>query len=120
MQLPTYVIDILKLGENSNFNNRFDNKLALDYVKNFETFLKNDIDKENILKLTFLNTIKKFYNKNLATNLHVDKKFKIDFEKTKNFIKHNPDILITRADKGNETVTIKKSIYLEKTELLFC
>ena len=51
---------------------------------------------------------------------HIDKKFKIDLERIKKFIKQNPDILITRADKGNVTVIIKKSIYLEKTESLFC
>ena len=42
---------------------------------------------------------------------HFDKKFKIDLEKTKEFIKRNPQLLITRADKGNTAVIIKKSDY---------
>ena len=47
------------------------------------------------------------------------KKFKIDVEKTKHFIKNNPSIQIIRADKGNATVLITKYSYLEKTENLF-
>ena len=68
---------------------------------------------------SLLNTIKKYHNKELSTRLHNDKKFKIDLEKTRYFIKNNPSILITRADKGNATVVITKSSYLEKTENLF-
>ena len=55
--------------------------------------------------------------KNLSTLTHTDKKFKIDLQKRKTFIKNNPDIFITRADKGNDTVIIKKSSYLEKLKI---
>ena len=56
----------------------------------------------------------------MSNYLHFDKKFKIDLTKTKEFVKRNPDILITRADKVNATVIIKKSLYIEKLESLFC
>ena len=111
IQLPSYVIDTLKLGEKFNFNNTFDKHLTLQYLKNFETYVNNYIDDEIALKVreSFLDTIKKSHNKELSTRLHNDQKFKIDLEKTKHFIKNNPSILITRADKGNATVVIKKS-----------
>ena len=35
-------------------------------------------------------------------------------------MKQNPDMLITRVDKGNATVIIKKFVYIEKLESLFC
>ena len=121
VDLPTYVTDTLKLGEKFNFNDTFDKNLTLQYLKNFETFANNYIDDKKISKVrgTFLKTIKKYHNKELSTITHNDKKFKIDLQKTKIFIKNNPDILITRADKGNATVIIKQSSYLEKTESLF-
>ena len=46
IQLPTYVIDTLKLGEKFNFNDTFDKFLTLQYLKNFETFVTNYIDDE--------------------------------------------------------------------------
>ena len=121
VDLLTYVIDILKLAEKFNFNDTFDKNLTLHYLKNFETFTNNYIDDKKISKVrgTFLNKIKKYHNKELSTTTHNDKKFKIDIQKTKIFIKNNPVILITRADKGNATVIIKQSSYLEKTESLF-
>ena len=111
VDLPTYVIDTLKLSEKFNFNDTFDKNLTLHYLKNFETFANNYIDDKKISKVrgTFLNKIKKYHNKDLSTITHNDKKFKIDLKKTKIFIKNNPDILITRADKGNATVIIKQS-----------
>ena len=89
-QLPTYVIDTLKLEEKFNFNNTVDKHLTLQYLKNFETYVNNYIDDEIAPKVrgSFLDTIKKYHNKQLSTRLHNDKKFKIDLEKTKYFIKN--------------------------------
>ena len=39
IELPTYVTDVLKLGEKFNFNSRFNNSLTLHYLKNFEMFV---------------------------------------------------------------------------------
>ena len=121
IELPTYVTDVLKLGEKFNFNSRFNNSLTLHYLKNFEMFVNNNIKEEQIPKLrgTFLIFINKFYNKELSHNTHFDKKLKIDLKKkTKEFIKSNPRLLITRADKGNTTIIIRKLNYIEKTEKL--
>ena len=121
IELPTYVTDVLKLGEKFNFNNPFNNSLTLHYLKDFEIFFNNNIDEEQIPKLkgTYLNFINKFYNRELSHITHFDKKFKIDLKKTKEFIKRNPQLLITRADKGNTIVIIRKLNYIEKTEKLF-
>ena len=76
-------------------------------------------DTTNKLRGTFLTRIKRFYNNELSQDSHFDKKFKIDLSKTNEFIKRNPQLLISRADKGNTTVIIKKSDYITKTENLF-
>ena len=121
IQLPTYVIDTLKLGEKFNFNDTFNKQLILHYLKNFETFINNHIDDNKMSKIrgTFLNKIQKIHNTKISVTSHIDKKLKIDLEKTKTFIKKNPGILITRADNENATVIIQKFTYLEKTENLF-
>ena len=89
IELPIYVIDTLKLGEKFNFNNTFDKHLTLQHLKNFETYVNNYIDDEIAPKVrgSFLDTIKKYHNKELSTRSYNDKKFKIDLEKTKHFIK---------------------------------
>ena len=68
--------DILKLGEKFNFNETFDNKLLLQYIKNFETFIKKHKNKADIPKIrsSFLNTIKNSYNRELANNSYENKK----------------------------------------------
>jgi len=35
---------------------------------------------------------------------------------TKNFVRKNPEIIFTRADKGNITVALNKSNYIKKME----
>ena len=56
IQLPSYVIDTLKLGEKFNFNDNFNKQLTLPYLKNFETYINNHIDDNMISKIrgTFL------------------------------------------------------------------
>ncbi|KAI4476245.1 hypothetical protein M0804_013756 [Polistes exclamans] len=41
-----------------------------------------------------------------------------NFIKTKRFLKQNPDIIVTRSEKGNNTVIMKKDEYLKEMEKL--
>lgn len=41
------------------------------------------------------------------------------YNETVSFCKHNTDIIFTRADKGNTTVALNKSIYVKKMEVVF-
>ena len=47
----------------------------------------------------------------------VNKEILYMYKETVNFNKSNPDILFTRADKGNITVALKKEDYISKMEL---
>ena len=55
--------------EKFNFNNTFDKHITLQHLKNFETYVNNYIDDEIAPKVrgSFLDTIKKYHNKELST-----------------------------------------------------
>lgn len=57
-------------------------------------------------------------NKLKTTNYQNSKNLNQIVSQTKKFIRNNNDILITRADKGNTTVILNKSDYIEKTNTL--
>ena len=118
--LPKYVINVLKLGKKFNFNDKVDNKIILEMVKNLEVYLNKhtDLKQCNKIRSHFLSIISKFQNRVLSNNSTFEKQLKIDIELTKTFIKNNKDLLITKADKGSATVIIKKSAYLEKMTTL--
>ena len=119
--LPKYVINVLKLREKFNFNDKVDNKIILEMVKNLELYLNKhtDFKQSNKIRSHFLSIISKFHNRVLSNNSTVEKQLKIDIKLTKTFIKNNKDLLITKADKGNATVIMKKSAYLERMTTLF-
>ena len=112
---------MLKLGENFNFNDKVDNKIIPEMVKNLELYLNKhtDFKQSNKIRSHFFSIICKFHNRVLSNNSTFEKQLKIDIKLTKTFIKNNEDLLITKADKGNATVIMKKSGYLEKMTALF-
>ena len=70
------------------------------------------------IRNNILNLSKKCRNKEFQLNF-LEKKLKIDLQKTKEFFKNNKDLLITKADKGNTIVIIEKQSYIEKMNTLF-
>ena len=108
--LPKYAIYVLKLGEKFNFNDKVDNKIILEMVKNLELYLNKhtDFKQSNKIRSHFLSIISKFQNRVLSNNSTFEKQLKIDIKLTKTFMKNNKDLFITKADKGNATVIIKK------------
>lgn len=117
---PPTVIGLLQLG--SNFclpiTNSAKTNIALDIIKCVESKLMNhNINRVEARNLT-LSLVEKFVKRPIVLNdIELDL---IQAEKlTKNFLKHNNNIIITRADKGNVTVAIRIS-YMEKmNNLLF-
>ena len=77
--LPKYVINVLKLGEKFNFNDKIDNKIILEMVKNLELYLNKhtDLKQCNKIRCDFLSIISKFQNRVLSNNSTFQKQLKI-------------------------------------------
>ena len=63
--------------------------------------------------------MQQFHKKKLSITTHIEKKQKINLHNTKQFIKNHKMLLITKADKGNATVVIEKTVYLNKMNTSF-
>ncbi|XP_055685769.1 uncharacterized protein LOC129791573 [Lutzomyia longipalpis] len=71
----------------------------------------------NRLRSEVTGNIKNFFHKNKRELPH-EKRLKIAKQITSRFLKDNPDIIVTRSDKGNKSVVMSKEEYLEKMRLL--
>lgn len=72
-------------------------------------------DKIDEIRSKAINIITNYIHKNKSKKTNIDK----DELDTRLFLKSNPDILITKADKGNVTVILDKNDYITKSlELL--
>ena len=121
IQLPPYVINILRLGDKFNFTADFNKKNILDIIKNLEYFL-NEKTVDSKYSKNIRNKIINIVNKHNRTKFSLDffdKKLKIDLIITKEFLSKENNLLVTRADKGNSTVVIEKQKYVEKMINLF-
>lgn len=115
--IPTNVTNLLQLGSKFclPFNN--DKKLAIhEFIKDME----GNSTSNNIKNLK---TLRSNLVPKLSNFLHGKSKFNsiqnelINMHKcTKKFCHDNPDILFTRADKGNVTVAMTKKYYTDKME----
>jgi len=117
--IPTQVSNLLQLG--SNFSLPIDNqkKIAIhEFIKDIEIHNRyiNDTEKVKI-RNTIIPFFNRLINKKESVN-NLDKRL-INLENsTKKFCKNNPNILFTKADKGNVTVAIDREEYIEKMELM--
>ncbi|XP_074025984.1 uncharacterized protein [Leptinotarsa decemlineata] len=67
--------------------------------------------KKNLFRAKITNIVTNFFQKP-----HDNKNYlNFLFEKTKTFLKNHPELILTRSDKGNVTVIMKKSDYIEKS-----
>lgn len=92
---------------------------VLEFIKEFETNThKISNDMVSTLRLDFVKTIKDFVQ-NKKHKSRFDIKVNTMILETKQFLKENTNLLITRADKGQTTVVMKTETYIEKmNELL--
>jgi len=118
-ELPDYALNILSLGERfglpcNNKDRKERAEINLSVIKNFEassyTFPENVLDK---MRPGIVNML----SKNTYSNKHMnymDSYILREFNKCKNFLKNNEDLMITKADKGQITVILNKSKYVEQ------
>ncbi|XP_044757744.1 uncharacterized protein LOC123315905 [Coccinella septempunctata] len=76
-------------------------------------------ENQNEIRLKMANTLQSHYNKVKNSRLNpTQQKMLNDFKRTKKFINDNPQIIITKPDKGNSTVVMNESSYTSKMEEL--
>ena len=122
LQIPNDVIDILALGPKFSFNLDIKNFPIATVIKDLEFGINitdiND-DQKNELRVRTVNIINNFlitskYKKNV-----VDRETAIinrKFNKTKQFVKEHPEIIIGCSDKGNVTTIMYKNEYTNYVE----
>ena len=115
--LPDYVENVLSLGEKFNFCPQTDKKSVLHIYKNLENFIQmNELPDVDLVREKIVHCIiKDGKNKKHLTSF--EKNLQYNIKKTRTFLRHNKDLLITRADKGNATVIINNNTYINKVEL---
>jgi len=118
IHIPTEVSGLLQLGEG--FCCPPDNKTELltAYIKHIESnFLKCKKQQACItsMRIQFFNFLKSL-NKLEHHRSDMDERILDAVHVTKKFVKDNPDILFTRADKGNTVVALDRSDYIKKME----
>jgi len=114
--IPNKVIGLLQLGEG--FCLPPDNKehLFIEYIKhienNFSKF-KQQQSCVNTMRIQLFNFLKPLHNlDHVRSNIDLEILDAVSF--TKKFIKENPELLFTRADKGNTVVALDRTDYMNK------
>ncbi|XP_043469746.1 uncharacterized protein LOC122503318 [Leptopilina heterotoma] len=119
--IPSEVAEVASLGPNFCFSKDISKVDIINTVKNLEFCLsKVDIDEnsKNTLRGKFSDVLSNnLKNKNSLTNQ--DKSFSKKLNITKTFLKNNPELFFTPADKGNVTVLLKKTDYNQKMTNMF-
>jgi len=124
IDIPESVLNVLSLGEKFGLpanlsDSRERLELTVNFVKNFEASTpklpERIVDKARSM---FVNSL----CRNLSGNNHLshfDKYINREVKKCKKFLKNNPEILVTKADKGQVTVVMDRSVYVDKmTQML--
>lgn len=115
--IPPRVVALLQLGEKFCLppnNNK--QKYVMEFIKDIELNIKNlTQDTKAEIRSHIFPSLDKFYNSNTRLS-DMDTSLLKLYKETKLFIKHNPDIIFTRADKGNTTVALDGIDYLRKID----
>jgi len=92
-------------------------KLAIhEFIKDIESnVVFHNSKKQVLIRNIAIPQFHKFI-KNTPPKHPIDSKLIHWLHKTRQFCKNNPDIIFTRADKGNITVAMDKSFYIKKME----
>jgi len=118
-QIPKNISRILSLGESFglpiDIKNKNDSKdITLSVIKNFEAssykFPENSLEKMRAMVVNSLN--KNLYGcKHLS---YIEAHILREVHKCKKFLKNNDDVFVTKADKGQITVTMDKATYIDQ------
>ncbi|KYN07135.1 hypothetical protein ALC62_01943, partial [Cyphomyrmex costatus] len=117
IQIPNEVQFLLQLGDNFSlpFNN-FQN-IAIELIKNIENNVKKlQTSVHNTIRNRSWNIVSRCisfkYKKSFPFSTLKDLTFA-----TKKFVRNNPNVIFTKADKGNITVALDKKDYLDKVNV---
>jgi hypothetical protein len=123
-QIPDDVLRVLSLGDRFGLplevNDRRDRvDSVLQVIKNFELNIqKISEEAANETRGSLVGLLLNYLTMNRHTN-YIEKHILKLFHKCRSFLKKNSDVFVTNADKGQVTVVMDKSTYLEKmTDLL--
>jgi len=112
--VPKKVIGLLQLGENFCLPSLNKDNDIVECIKSVENnFNIHKINNCNTFRNRLFPFIKDIKNDN-NSKLDFDILASVSF--TKKFTKHNPDVIFTRADKGNTTVALDRLEYIKKME----
>jgi len=113
--IPKDVIGLLQLGENFCLPTLNKDRDIVECIKSVENnFNRHRINNINNFRNLLFPLIKDIKNDNKS---RLDLDILASVSSTKKFIKHNPDIIFTRADKGNTTVALDRMDYINKMEI---
>jgi len=115
--IPHEVSTLLQLGERFCLPTHLNKRLAVhEFIKDIESNLVFHNSKKQVLIRNI--AIPQFHKfiKNTTPNHPIDAKLYHRLHATRQFCKNNPNIIFTKADKGNITVAMEKSFYINKME----
>jgi len=112
--IPLEVSNLLQLGEGFSFP-IFNNKreAVIEFIKDVEgKELRYNNNQRLKIRNTVVTQLQKFMNnKQQVNNIHME--FNRLMQVTKFFCNNNTDIIFTKADKGNITVTLDRAHYIQ-------
>lgn len=112
--IPEYLERTLMLGPNYNVPNR-GNFPYIETVAEIDKAIKHKDNVEEI-RADVATAMSNFLNFNNQPRHHQQEWIAKEVGKSKKFLKENPELLITKADKGNKTVILSTTEYEEKME----
>ena len=115
INIPDKVKYILQLGQRFNLPNIITDKekITCEFIKHIESNIFNlDERTKNLIRKDIIPVLNRI--KYSSPNSLVDSKIKQGLKELNVFLKNNPGLLITKADKGNTTVIMTFKNYLEK------
>ncbi|XP_062715221.1 uncharacterized protein LOC134291471 [Aedes albopictus] len=112
--IPDYLERTLMLGPNYNVPNR-GNFPYIETVAEIDRAIKNKDNVEEI-RAEVATAMSNFINYNNQPRHHQQEWIAKDVGRSRKFLKEHPNILLTKADKGNKTVILSSEEYEEKME----
>lgn len=119
--IPTNITNVLKLGDKFALPIEATEIPYNTIITDIESILKTSkLDDEELHEYRgkFVNVLNNYKNKSRAKSLlsPQEKTILKDVKTTKKFLKENPDLMVTKADKGNATVIITRDQYQERMD----
>ncbi|XP_071579989.1 uncharacterized protein [Temnothorax nylanderi] len=119
INIPDNITHILSLGDNfgipvTNRDKKDRLLTTIDTIKNFETSsYKMPPAAINTIRSSIANSLKLFLNKNIHVE-YIDRYILREFSNCQRFLRNNPDIFVTKADKGQITVIMDRTDYNDR------